>query len=1137
MVKWTITYPLAENNCPRCEFSSCENKKLKDHARNTHPWDCEIEYKCSACDKTSVNIFGVACHYPKCSKREGTQQTTKDKALDSAQEATYPCPICTKRFTTTRGVSVHQSRVHKGEWQAAHQIGPKRKVRWSQEEERIMARGEAAKRGGVYNLNQVAQVLLAERTLDSIKSKRRTKQFRRLVQQFRVEQGETDINGGDGSSMSGSHSDSQSELETNPSESGDEAASTERPSVEVRRPPEKDGRGPVTRSRAARAASEKVSTESRSESSRSRETLVSDPEECSRASSVIDEDPEAFSTLQDYIASLAAETPNESLDPAIFAGDLDEAVRIITSALPVKQNVNRGYRERPCKNRKQRYARAQRLYIQNPSRLVDDILLGKNGATPELSEPPTEEDVQQVFGELFSSPEVADDESYEASGQISDDLLLHSISPKDVSEYVKTMSGAGGPDGVTTVMLKGLRAVDLAKLFNLILWKRELPSSWKQCRTVLIPKADCNSSEAANNRPITLQSVFIRLLNKILAKRLSRLLPLSEKQFCGTGGDGCWMACTTLDTIVRSARKENQELNVAFLDVSKAFDSVHHSSILRGLRRFGVGEGFISYVSNLYEGVTTDICWSNKCLKGIPVTRGVKQGDPLSGLLFNLVLDEGLNRLSPDIGYQLGDSRIQALAYADDVALCSGSKLGMQTMLNTLSGFLEKRGLSLKPAKCCALRLAPDGGKRRIVLDRQPGFKVDGATIKVAKYGQNIKYLGTLFDPGGKSKHSAVRAIESMKKLQHAPLKPQQKLMLCREHLLPKFEYELSHGEVTKGTLETVDKEIRKFAKSVLHLPDCTHNGFFHSRIKEGGLGLQSFVERVPNLIVNNAAKLDKSENLILQAVAASQTYIHKLRKLRKIKKSTDSVKSVGQQGSTAACVAWRASNQGRHLEECEGSSISNAWLRRPVCSKLTGKDFVWACKLRAGVLPVRANTVWSEGGIRTCRHGCHSTETACHVLQACRVSHERRIVRHDRICKLLAQGLEKQGWGVQREVTCVVPTGNLRPDIVAIRKETALVIDPTIVWEGDKGLTAHNRFKCVKYKALNSEEFRRKWNVKSIQIHGLPIGTRGCWAPDSLKLWKVAGLPRGLAEFLIVRTLEESRRVFGTYMGSQAHG
>lgn len=66
----------------------------------------------------------------------------------------------------------------------------------------------------------------------------------------------------------------------------------------------------------------------------------------------------------------------------------------------------------------------------------------------------------------------------------------------------------------------------------------------------------------------------------------------------------------------------------------------------------------------------------------LPLRRGVKQGDPLSPLLFNLVLDPLLQQLHQSAdGFPVADQHLAAMAYADDVTLFSGSPAGMSRLL------------------------------------------------------------------------------------------------------------------------------------------------------------------------------------------------------------------------------------------------------------------------------------------------------------------------------------------------------------------------------------------------------------------------------------------------------------------------
>ena len=78
---------------------------------------------------------------------------------------------------------------------------------------------------------------------------------------------------------------------------------------------------------------------------------------------------------------------------------------------------------------------------------------------------------------------------------------------------------------------------------------------------------------------------------------------------------------------------------MVFLDLSKAFDTVSHSTLMRALDRFNVPIEFKRIVTGLYTGAETTIHGAEGPGDSIPMESGVKQGCPLSPLLFNMLMD------------------------------------------------------------------------------------------------------------------------------------------------------------------------------------------------------------------------------------------------------------------------------------------------------------------------------------------------------------------------------------------------------------------------------------------------------------------------------------------------------------------
>jgi hypothetical protein len=123
---------------------------------------------------------------------------------------------------------------------------------------------------------------------------------------------------------------------------------------------------------------------------------------------------------------------------------------------------------------------------------------------------------------------------------------------------------------------------------------------------------------------------------------------------------------------------------------------------------------------------------------------GVKQGDPLSPLLFGLLIDrfEGfMGEHAPLVGVDIAGSRVRVLFYADDLVLLAESAEDLQRALDCLSSF------------CDATKLAVNTDKSEIVVfnseytraGRQPRWTYQGDTVEVK---QKFTYLGVEFKDG-----------------------------------------------------------------------------------------------------------------------------------------------------------------------------------------------------------------------------------------------------------------------------------------------------------------------------------------------------------------------------------------------------
>ena len=107
-------------------------------------------------------------------------------------------------------------------------------------------------------------------------------------------------------------------------------------------------------------------------------------------------------------------------------------------------------------------------------------------------------------------------------------------------------------------------------------------------------------------------------------------------------------------------------------DFTKAFDTLEWNFMLRVLNFFNFGESFIKWIKLLYEKPISYIKNNRHLSEQISTSRGIRQGCPVSGLLFILAVEVLALRIRSSIsvkGLPTGNKHIKISQYADDGVL------------------------------------------------------------------------------------------------------------------------------------------------------------------------------------------------------------------------------------------------------------------------------------------------------------------------------------------------------------------------------------------------------------------------------------------------------------------------------------
>ena len=90
------------------------------------------------------------------------------------------------------------------------------------------------------------------------------------------------------------------------------------------------------------------------------------------------------------------------------------------------------------------------------------------------------------------------------------------------------------------------------------------------------------------------------------------------------------------------------------------------------MRAFGIGEEFIQWITKIYSNASSVLNINGFLSQQIPLKRGVRQGCPLSALLYVLVIEVLAIqlRLNPNIvGFKIGGEKIISAHYMDDATI------------------------------------------------------------------------------------------------------------------------------------------------------------------------------------------------------------------------------------------------------------------------------------------------------------------------------------------------------------------------------------------------------------------------------------------------------------------------------------
>ena len=303
--------------------------------------------------------------------------------------------------------------------------------------------------------------------------------------------------------------------------------------------------------------------------------------------------------------------------------------------------------------------------------------------------------------------------------KISEDLKSQTESPISESELLLALKDlpngkSPGIDGLPSEFYKAFWN-DLKDHYLKALQQaydiKNMSITQRQGSIVLIPKKDKNPLLLKNWRPLSLMNCDYKILAKAIANRIKSCLQniihsdqtgFMKNRFIGEN-------IVKILNIIEIAENEQIPALIMAVDFEKAFDHLEWHFIIKSLELFNFSPTIIQWVETLYKNISSCVGNNGWFSDFFPLSRGVRQGCPLSPYLF-IICTELMAisvRSNPQIkGVRVNGEETKLSQFADDttfILLYDADTLN--AVIQTLDSFHNCSGLKINYEKTELLRI------------------------------------------------------------------------------------------------------------------------------------------------------------------------------------------------------------------------------------------------------------------------------------------------------------------------------------------------------------------------------------------------------------------------------------------------
>lgn len=276
------------------------------------------------------------------------------------------------------------------------------------------------------------------------------------------------------------------------------------------------------------------------------------------------------------------------------------------------------------------------------------------------------------------------------------------------------MKKSAGPDGLSSSFIKNVAegvSYPLMLIFDQSFCSGKLPDIWKTALVTPIFKKGL-ACELNNYRPISLTCTCCKIMETITKNQMLEYLLLNN--FISKHQHGFLSKHSTCSQLIECtndwtlALRCRNAVDVAYIDFSKAFDSVCHNKLYVKLQSYGIDGKLLSWIREYLSDRTQRVKIGRSMSGMTSVLSGVPQGSVLGPLLFLLFINDIIDEFGDFLSVKLFADDIKIYAVLDNVIK---SDL-LQAGLNKLHQWSVKWQLNLNISKCFVLNIGINNAQR-----------------------------------------------------------------------------------------------------------------------------------------------------------------------------------------------------------------------------------------------------------------------------------------------------------------------------------------------------------------------------------------------------------------------------------------